>query len=139
MAKFVLEVLKQGYEGSTICQFACLKAVIFDESDEVVVAPSMYQDLPVTHLGYKQGFEPAHEHWHDWHHPTAYGSEWREAQHTLEYATDIVVPQHVKLFVLPKHLKQVRTRCIVLRGNTTLQIDPGNPNIQIVNNQIEYK
>lgn len=122
MATFTFETLKQGYADRPLQKVVSLVAIQFEPCDQVVVVPTEYEGLPVTAIGYRQDFVPAHEHWHDWHHPTAYGSEWRPDEYTLTFGKDIVIPATCKKLVLPKTTDRITWGVFDLQGDTQIVI-----------------
>jgi len=121
MAKFGLSIVKNGYDGRTQ-NVAALHSIVFEPTDELVIVPTAFQDVPVTAIGYVQGFVPAHEYWHDWHHPTAYGSEWRPDEYTLDFSNDIVVPATCKKLVLPATTDRTSGGLFDLQDDTQIVI-----------------
>lgn len=124
MAKFVCENIKFGYEGKRISIIVAIKNIIFEETDEVVRIPDTFEGRPITHLGYTQDFEPAHEVWCDWHHPSK-GSDYVEDKYTFK-STSIRVPSHVKKLIFPKTLESFGYLCILNSSPLEYEAEEGS-------------
>ena len=127
MAKFTFATLKEGYEDKPFTYVASLVSIQFEPTDTDVVVPSSFDGLPLTHVCFVQDYVPAHEHWHDWHHPTSYGSEWVEGKYSTKSGETIVVPSHVKSLTLPSTVKDVGYHAFRYHSTTTVQFSKDNP------------
>ena len=125
MAKFTFATLKEGYENKPLDYVTALVSIQFEPTDTHVAVPSHHEGKPVTHVCYVQDYTPAHEHWHDWHHPTAFGSEWVEGKYSLTSASTIVIPPHVKTLTLPNSVKHVGYHAFAYGKSTAVLFEEG--------------
>ena len=65
--------------------------------------PASYEGLPVTHIGYEQGYCEAHVEYGDWHHPTHRPDEYIPTRYEAK-AAPIALPASVKRVVLHRHV-----------------------------------
>jgi len=100
MAKFTVKKVKEGNDKKGFKYYDCIAHVEAEEGDSVILIPEEIDGVTITHVGYRQEYTPAHEHWHDWHHP-AQGSEWVEEKYSLGFST-ILLPDFVKKIIIPK-------------------------------------
>ena len=127
MANFTFTTLIEGYENKNLTCVTALVSILFEEDDCHVVVPSQFNNLPVTHVCFTQGYEPAHEHWHDWHHPTAYGSEWVDGKYSAVSAKTIEIPCHVQTLTLPSTTTHVGNFAFSYSKKTTVLLPDENP------------
>ena len=130
MATFTFATLKEGYESKPLDYVTVLVSIQFEPTDTDVVVPGHYEGKPVTHVCYVQDYTPAHEHWHDWHHPTAFGSEWVEGKYSLTSANTIVIPSHVRTLTLPASVRHVGYQAFAYGKTTSVLFEEGNPNAE---------
>ena len=137
MATFKVELIRIGYESENpdYSYVTAVAAVEYAEDDEIVVFPSEYEGKPITHFGYEQRHREEQYRYHDWHHP-AQGMEYDPG---FYYYTDISItpPPHVKRLVFPKTAESI-THTLVGSGALTIEIDPENPHLHVVNGRIAY-
>lgn len=139
MAKFDIFMIKENYlNKSVINEHVCLRGIKFEETDETVVIPSTFNGQPITHFGYEQYFDPAHEDWHDWHHPTAYGCDWVPDKYGMCYANTIVVPDHVKKVIIPASIKDIQREILKAKPGV-LEFDGESDNYVINGGKIDYR
>lgn len=124
MAKFEIQKLKYGYEGSSFTYSTSISGIVFEEEDETVTLPSIYEGEEITHLAYGQRFDPAHEEWADWHHPSK-GCDYVPDKYSHSLKT-FVVPEHVKKIVIPASIRDICYCAFKCLGNTKIEIDPQN-------------
>ena len=105
MANFSMAVIKIGRENekNEYTYVAAVTAVTLDEGDESLAFPEEYEGLPVTHIGYEQGYCEAHVEYGDWHHPTHRPDEYIPARYEAK-AAPIALPASVKRVVLHRHV-----------------------------------
>ena len=60
---------------------------------------------PITHIGYKYEFEPAHEEWADWHHPSK-GCDYVPDRHYLRNIS-LKLPANIKKVVIPQTVEAI--------------------------------
>ncbi|MBR2651097.1 MAG: hypothetical protein IKD45_05495 [Clostridia bacterium] len=147
MAQFIIENLKEGIETSSglYTYHLTLTNIIWEEGDEVVVLPDKYEGKVITHFGYKQGYTPAEERWHDWHHPSQ-GMEYIPARFDLERSI-CTPPPHVKKVIFPRTAKDIFTNIFnteyPLDGSNKyrviIEIDPLCNNYYVYDNVIKYR
>ena len=105
MAKITVKDVIYGVENTkydhhiSICNIEC------DENDEIIVLPSVFDGKTITHLGYGQAYEEAHEVWCDWHHPSK-GSDWVPAKYLFDYVY-FNIPANVKKIVVPATITDI--------------------------------
>lgn len=123
--KCTVEKIKIGEEGSEYKYYNSITAIEFDETDEIAYLPPSFEGEPIRWVGYKQGYEPAYERWHDWHHPSQ-GSEWVEGKYTRQYC-DILVPAHVKKIVLPATIEDFPSSPFKTESGLIVEVSRENP------------
>ena len=124
MAKFEIQKLKYGYAGGIFSYSTSISGIIFEEGDAIVTLPASYEGEGITHLAYGQNFEPAHEEWADWHHPSK-GSDYVPDKYYHSFLT-FVVPEHVKKIVIPASIRDICYCAFKLLGDTKFEVDPEN-------------
>lgn len=137
MAEFIIKRIKYGYEGRTISEHISIEDIVFSDEDEVVFLPTEYEGEPITHFGYGQAFEKAHEEWADWHHP-AKGSDWVPDRYSFDYRA-VNFPLHVKKLVIPATITDI---CYKVRENLqkiSVEVSPDNPRYTAENGILTYK
>ena len=137
MAKFIFEKLKVGYEDKPLTYVLSLVDIQFEPTDQHVVVPSHHDGLPLELFCFVQDYTPAHEHWHDWHHPTSYGSEWVEGKYSTKSANTIVIPPHVKTLTLPQTIKNVGYRAVAYQPQTQVRFDEDNQHTQYLSRYLK--
>jgi len=137
MAEFIVKRIKEGYEGRTMSEYISIEDIVFSDEDEVVSLPMEYEGEPITHFGYGQDFEKAHEEWADWHHPSK-GSDWVPDHYSLDYRT-VNFPPCVKKLVIPATITDI---CYKVLGNLKkilVEVSPDNPRYTTENGVLTYK
>lgn len=61
MAKFKIETIKVGKEGSDYKLITSISDIIADKNEEIIELPSTFEEKEITHLGFNQEYEEAHE------------------------------------------------------------------------------
>ncbi len=138
MAKFHFEIIKLGYEGKKIESTVALRGISFNEDDEIVIIPSEYNGLPVTHIGYRQGGNPAHMRFHDWHHPSQGDGDWMPKKYIATSSFYINIPPRVKKIVFPKTMTHICFNLFCPSADITYAIEEGNVECEIQDNKVVY-
>lgn len=139
MAKFVFEIIKIGFDGSPLKEVVALSGIIFEPDDEVVVIPSEYNGMPVTHIGYKQDVIPAHEAFRDWHHPSGDCGEYVETEYKTGPCDRIDFPPSVKRLVFPATADEISTVLWYGIPGVDYEMNPDNKRYAIQDNKITYR
>jgi hypothetical protein len=141
MAKYVAHLYKEGYEskGNTTRVVGVITAIECEEGDEILKIPDRADefDIPITHLGYKYEFEPAHEEWADWHHPSK-GCDYVPDKHTLRNVC-LDLPATVKKVIIPKTIESISFYAWKNREDLTFEVHPDNPKYTAKNGKIIRK
>ena len=122
MAKFRIEIIKYGYSGTST--LVSLNGITADKDEEIVVLPEMYLGRNITHIGYNQSYEPAHEEWADWHHPGK-GMTYVPESYGFDLCPLNVSPW-VKKIVIPKTVSNLSFNFSRGLDHITFEIDPEN-------------
>ncbi len=150
MANYQMQLLREGYDGvsgsygysetyrHTPKQYVVLTKIECEPEDEVLVLPaSDSRGEPLTHIGYRESFDAAHEEWADWHHPSK-GCDYVPDRYSLD-GISLDIPSRVKRIVIPETVCSV-SRCAFAKAeHVILEVDPRNPWLRIEDNQIVRK
>jgi len=141
MAEYIIKELKEGYDSSSQTPTKCivLTRIVFDPEDEVLIIPSHdpVSNEPLTHVGYYQYFEEAHEHWVDWHHPSK-GCDFIPDSYKL-FGTDLKIPSHIKKVVIPETVTDISCNAFENVKKAIFEVHPENPKYTVENNCIVWK
>ena len=99
MAIYHLTLLRSGPVAHPYHITAGLSGITLENGDEVLEIPTEFEGYPVTEIGYYESIDPAHEHFHDWHHP-AQGAEWVPDTYQT-HSCSIYLDERVKRVILP--------------------------------------
>ena len=99
MTKFKVEKIKIGNNKDGFSYAVSISEVTNCENDEVILLPSEYNGETITHFGYKQGYTPFEERFHDYHHPSQ-GMEIIEEKY-YKGISYIKLSKNVKKVVIP--------------------------------------
>ena len=105
MARFQMAVIKIGRvnDQNEYSYAAAVTAVELEEGDECLSFPEEYEGMPVTHIGYTQGYRDARIEYGDWHHPTHRPDEYIPARYEAD-ASPIRLPASVKRVALHRNV-----------------------------------
>ena len=124
MAQFKIERLKWGNDETGFDYCISISKIVFEKDETEIVLPSHYEGEPITHVGYVQDYTPAHEHWHDWHHPSQ-GSEWVPEKYSYSGAT-IFVPKSLKKLIVPATVTNFCDYAFENIDKVMIEVDPEN-------------
>ncbi len=125
MAKFKIIKLKLGTEKKGYIYPLSISNVTADEGEEIILLPSHHDGEEITLFGYEQAYTPAHEHWHDWHHP-AQGSEWIEESYDKTFA-NICLPSSIKKLIIPKNIVDFCSYSLEYNRKYKLEVEKDHP------------
>ncbi len=134
MAKFLVKQLKIGNEKKGFEFVNCISTITAEEGEEIIHIPDEIDGVKITHVGYMQDYTPAHEHWHDWHHPSQ-GSEWVEEKYSL-IGSYISFPPSVKKVIFSLGIKDVCDYAFEGRKNFSLETVENHPLLYVINNHV---
>ena len=137
MAKFIVDKVKVGIEGNQYNTFICISSIIAEENEEVIILPSHYENEEITHLGFAQDVVPAHEHFHDYQHPSQ-GSEWRNTEYKFDYIY-FKLPSFVKKIIIPETITQMHNLCFDKCVGLDVEFAENNPKYYCKDKNIYYK
>ena len=139
MAEFTVTRIKNGYEGRYMDEYISVSRITFAEGDTVIELPATFEGEPITHFGYGQDFEAAHEVWADWHHPGK-GSDWEPDHYRLKYLT-VEFPPQVKKLVIPATVIDIcyKVKDALKKGVIEIEVSPDNPVYAMENGKLVYK
>ena len=133
MAKFKMTVLQMGNEikGEEYTYTAAVEAVEFEEGDTELRFPEEYEGLPVTHIGYCQGYREGYMEYGDWHHPTHRADEYIPARYYPKNNPIVLPPQVERVFV-SKCVCSVDVKADEENGHRPIyELDPENPTLAL--------
>ena len=137
MARFKIEKLKSGYADATVLEYLTITAIEFEEGDDVIVLPNRFEGELITHLGFVQDFEPAHEEWCDWHHPGK-GVDYVSDRYTLKSVT-VEFPKGVKKVVLSQGIKSIAYHMRDALDTVYVEVVEGNCHYGAENGKLFWK
>lgn len=135
MAKIKVETIKEGIEGREYTYFTSISDIQAEENEEVIELPSTFEGKTITHLGFYQVYDEAHEVWCDYHHP-AKGSDWKEAEYKRGYSR-FILPSTVKKIIVPKSIIQINDLCFSYCSGILLDFEQGSPFFRV--DKLVYK
>lgn len=136
MAEFKIEIVKDQYIGG-IKTFVSLNGISADKDEETVVLPETYLGEDITHLGYSQAYEPAHEEWADWHHPGKGMTHVPERYSSHMQPLD--VSPWVKKIVISKTVRTLSYDYRMGLDHITFEVDPENPYLTVEDGKVVPK
>ena len=148
MATYSITQILNGYNGvyedcdrrerTTHTAESCtvLYEIICDEGESELIIPSHDGEYALTHVGYTQGFRPAHEEWDDWHHCKG---GMRIPDQYFPSPISLNVPASVKRITIPKTVKSVSQAAFEGLTDVIFEVHPDNPYLTVVDNKIVWK
>lgn len=137
MSTFKIKTIKIGFESSGFDYFTSICDITADKKEDVIVLPSEFDGNIITHLGYEQDFLEAHEHFHDWHHPSQ-GSEWVEKEYKFKYKY-FELPKSVKKIIIPSSITNIANFCFAKCKGIDIEVALDNPTYYCKDRVIYHK
>lgn len=137
MATFGVKRVKYGFVGERISEYISIDSITCDEGDEVIVLPSEFEGEPITHFGYGQAFEEAHEVWADWHHPGK-GSVFVPDKYHFTYPS-FKFPKSVKKIVIPATVVDISSGAKEAMKSLIIEVSPENPHYRYIDGKLIWQ
>ena len=142
MAEFKIEFINEGRSDSIVRHdtYLAVTDIKYDPTDTVIYMPETFDGKPITHFGFYHKFEPGYERYHDWHHPSQ-GMEYEPPTYTL-YGKITKPHSRIKRVVFPKTARRIFWNIMDdfnHKRGIIYEIDPENPYLTVVNNEIVAK
>ena len=147
MTTYYFKQVREGYNGvrgscaeDAVSYEASVYTVLVgfecDGEEDVLIIPERNPETDgiVTHIGYKEGLDEAHEHWTDWHHPSKGCDHIPDRYYLIE--SRVSVPQGIKKIVVPRTVERVSSLAFSDAEGVILEVHPDNPRLTAKDNKI---
>ena len=133
-----LTKIRCGFEGKEIKFIASVSETMFGTdfpSEEEIIFPESYDELPLTHLGYWENYT------HDWHHPAQGSGDYYPKEYYPWPCASPYFPRSLKRIFIPKTVQYI-SKDFFYRAtkewcpNLVIEIDPENKYYKVENNKV---
>lgn len=141
MAKYIAHLYKEGYETKERVpkEVGVITAIECEAEEEVLEIPDHVDEFeaPITHIGFEYEFDPAHEVWADWHHPSK-GCDYEPDRHVLRHIC-LKLPSSIKKVIIPQTVDHISYYAWDGTDKIVFEVHPDNPRYTTENGKIVSK